>query len=148
MNRPPISERHTSAFRGVLADSTGPPASGSRNKNGGQVVVTAHGVAEPRVETESVASYPRKALRMDVRQEIEEYIKDNILFGDGEKVAEDVSFQESGILDSVGFLELITFVEARFGIQITDNELVPENFDTLRKVSRFVEQKLDAGAPA
>lgn len=85
---------------------------------------------------------------MDVRQAIEEYIKDNILFGDGEKMAEDVSFQESGILDSVGFLELITFVEARFGIQISDNELVPENFDTLRKVSRFVEQKLDAGTPA
>jgi acyl carrier protein len=67
---------------------------------------------------------------------------DNILFGDGEKLSEDASFQESGILDSTGFLELITFVEERFGIEITDRELVPENFDTLRKMSGFVDEKL------
>ncbi len=85
---------------------------------------------------------------MSVQQEIEKYIKENILFGDGERLAEDVSFQESGILDSMGFLELITFVEARFGIQIADRELVPGNFDTLRKTARFVEQKLSAGVPA
>ena len=85
---------------------------------------------------------------MNVQYEIEKYIKDNILFGDGERLADDVSFQESGILDSTGFLELITFVEARFGIQITDNELIPGNFDTLRKTSSFVEQKLSAGVSA
>ncbi len=151
MNRLVIPERRDSSdrsFRGVLADRAGPPASGRRNKTGERVVVTVHAAAERGGETEPVASNSRKALEMDARQEIEKYIKDNILFGDGEKMAEDVSFQESGILDSVGFLELITFVEARFGIQITDHELVPENFDTLRKVSRFVEQKVNAGVSA
>jgi len=85
---------------------------------------------------------------MNTQYEIGKYIKDNILFGDGEKLSEDVSFQESGILDSTGFLELITFVEERFGIKITDGELIPENFDTLRKMSGFVEQKLIARTPA
>jgi acyl carrier protein len=85
---------------------------------------------------------------MNAQYEISKYIKDNILFGDGEKLSEDVSFQESGILDSTGFLELITFVEERFGIRITDSELIPENFDTLRKMSSFVDQKLGVRTPA
>jgi acyl carrier protein len=83
---------------------------------------------------------------MKVQQEIRDYIKENILFGDGEKLDENVSFQESGILDSTGFLELITFVEQQFGVDIADDELVPENFDTLKKMSTFVEQKLAAKA--
>ena len=55
---------------------------------------------------------------MNIQQTIHDYIVDNILFGDGEKLTEEVSFQESGILDSTGFLELITFAETRFGIRI------------------------------
>ena len=81
---------------------------------------------------------------MNVRQVIESYIVDNILFGDGETLKEDVSFHKSGILDSTGFLELITFAEERFGIQIADHEVIPENFDTLMKVSGFVEHKISA----
>jgi acyl carrier protein len=85
---------------------------------------------------------------MSVQREIETYIIDNILFGDGERLETDVSFQESGILDSTGFLELITFVEERFAIAITDNELAPENFDTLRKIADFVEKKMSVRAVA
>jgi acyl carrier protein len=81
---------------------------------------------------------------MDVQQVIENYIVDNILFGDREKLEEGVSFQESGILDSMGLLAIITFVEQRFGIEIADSETISENFDTLRKMSRFVQQKLAA----
>ena len=76
-----------------------------------------------------------------VQQEIRNYIVDKILFDDGEMLDEDLSFQESGVLDSTGFLELITFIEERFGIEISDWELVPENFDTLRKVAGFVQSK-------
>jgi acyl carrier protein len=76
-----------------------------------------------------------------VQQEIRNYIVDKILFDDGEILDEDLSFQESGVLDSTGFLELITFIEERFGIEISDWELVPENFDTLRKVAGFVQSK-------
>ena len=78
---------------------------------------------------------------IDVQQEIHNYIVDKILFDDSERIGEDLSFQESGILDSTGFLELITFIEERFGIEISDWELIPENFDTLRKISSFVKNK-------
>ncbi len=83
---------------------------------------------------------------MSVEREIQNYITENIVFGDGDKLDENVSFQESGILDSTGFLELITFVEQQFAIDIADDELVPEHFDTLRKMSTFVEQKLASKA--
>ena len=62
---------------------------------------------------------------MNVRQVVESYIVDNILFGDGQRLKDDVSFHESGILDSLGFLELVTFAEKRFNIQIADQEVIP-----------------------
>lgn len=75
---------------------------------------------------------------MNVQQEVHNYIIDKILFDPSENIDEDLSFQESGILDSTGFLELITFIEEKFGIDISDQELIPENFDTLRKISIYV----------
>jgi len=84
---------------------------------------------------------------MNILQDIRNYIVDNILFGDGERLDEDTSFRESGILDSTGFLELITFAEEKFDIQVDDSEVVPENFDTVRKMSEYVERKLNAKTP-
>jgi len=78
---------------------------------------------------------------MNVQETIRSYIVDNILFGEDGRLTEDASFQRSGILDSTGFLGLITFAEEEFGIKIADDEVVPENFDTLRKISAFVERK-------
>jgi len=80
---------------------------------------------------------------MDIEQEIQRYIVDDILFGDGEKLQVDTSFQEHGIIDSVGFLGLITFIEGKYGIAIKDDELIPQNFDSLQKITRFVEWKLN-----
>ncbi|MGD8786257.1 MAG: acyl carrier protein [Phycisphaerales bacterium] len=80
---------------------------------------------------------------MQIQSEIRNYIIENILFGDGELLDVDTSFQEDGILDSLGFLEIITFVEGKFGIEIEDNEVVPENIGSLRRISSFVEKKLN-----
>ena|SRR2546421_10322791 len=48
---------------------------------------------------------------------------------------------ESGILDSMGVLELVEFVESKFEIKITDDELLPENFGSVQQISDFVESK-------
>jgi len=77
-----------------------------------------------------------------IKQQIHDYIKDNVLLGDGDIPDENTSFTESGILDSTGFLGLITFAETTFGIEISDEELDPENLDTLSKISGFIERKL------
>jgi len=51
------------------------------------------------------------------------------------------SFLAQGILDSTGVLELVTFVEDRFGISVQDDELVPANFDSLAALCAYVERK-------
>ena len=77
-----------------------------------------------------------------IRVMIRDYIVENILFGNGQMLEDDMSFQDGGVLDSTGMLEIITFVEERFGIEIDDSEVVPENPGTLQQISRFVGRKM------
>jgi acyl carrier protein len=84
-----------------------------------------------------------------IATEIREFIVSNFLFGQQQPLADDQSFLEGGIIDSTGLLELVSFVEQRYGISIADRELVPENLDSLRNVSQFVARKQAmAAAPA
>jgi acyl carrier protein len=77
--------------------------------------------------------------------EIRAFIVSNFLFGqEGDGFADNQSFLESGIIDSTGLLELVSFVEQRYGIAIGDRELVPENLDSLSNISQFVARKLEA----
>ncbi len=78
----------------------------------------------------------------DVKQQVREYVVENFLFGDTEVEFSDTdSFMEQGILDSTGILELILFLEETFDIKIEDDELIPENLDSLDNIARFVEKK-------
>ena len=75
--------------------------------------------------------------------EIKSFIVANFLFGDeGKGITDDQSFLESGVIDSTGLLELVSFIEQKYGITIGDRELVPENLDSLRNVSQLVARKL------
>ncbi len=86
----------------------------------------------------------------NVTAEIKDFIVANFLFGQGgDALQEDASFLDKGVIDSTGILELVSFIEGRYGITVDDRELVPENLDSLRSVSVFVARKLaDAGAGA
>lgn len=79
---------------------------------------------------------------MDVKQIIRDFIVENFLFGDDGQLRDETSFLESGIVDSTGILELVSFLEERFEIKIEDEELVPENLDSLSNVAIYVEKKL------
>jgi acyl carrier protein len=77
-------------------------------------------------------------------QELRTFIVDNFLFGvESGRYAfsDDDSFQERGIVDSTGILELVCHLQERYAITIDDDELVPENLDSIGKVSRFIERK-------
>ena len=79
--------------------------------------------------------------------EIRSFIVTNFLFGQApDTLNEDQSFLESGIIDSTGLLELVSFVEQRYGIAVGDSELLPENLDSLQNISRFVARKRDLAA--
>ncbi len=77
-------------------------------------------------------------------QELRTFIVDNFLFGDASgrfTFSNDDSFQERGIVDSTGILELVCHLQERYGVQIDDAELVPENLDSVSKVASFLERK-------
>ena len=74
---------------------------------------------------------------MNIKQQIREHIIEEMLLGVKTKLSENVSFQSSGIMDSMGLLSLIHFVENRFGIEIVDNELVP-----LPEDGKFVDSRV------
>ena len=79
---------------------------------------------------------------------VREFVVENFLFGDGEKLRDDTSFMEEGIIDSTGILELVFFLEETFGFSVEDDELVPENMDSLQNIARFVDRKINASSAA
>ena len=77
-----------------------------------------------------------------IKETIEKFIIQNFMFGDAnERIDPDTSFLESGIIDSTGILELIPFVDNTYSISFDENELVPENLDSLNNLERFILQK-------
>jgi acyl carrier protein len=58
-------------------------------------------------------------------------------------VGDDASLLEEGIVDSTGVLELVAHLEETYGIEVKDEEIVPENFDTVRSLCTYVQRKLD-----
>jgi acyl carrier protein len=83
---------------------------------------------------------------MDAIAVVKEFIVETFLFGDAEKLKENASLVRERIVDSTGMLELVAFLEERFDMVIDDEELVPENLDTLRDIERFLGRKLGAGS--
>jgi len=73
--------------------------------------------------------------------EIRQFIAGRFLFGDDRKLGDDDSLLEAGIIDSTGILELINHLEERYGIKVNDDELVPENLDTISGIAVFLAKK-------
>jgi len=80
---------------------------------------------------------------MSYLETVRNFVVDTFLFGDGANLKDDTSFLENGIIDSTGILELITFLEETYQISIHDNELIPENLDSLKKVEQFLSRKIN-----
>ncbi|MFO0679416.1 MAG: acyl carrier protein [Polyangiaceae bacterium] len=78
----------------------------------------------------------------DIQKDVVSFIVQNYLFGNADGAPQaDASFLESGLIDSTGILELIAHVETRYGIKVADEELVPENLDSVARISAFVAKK-------
>jgi len=79
---------------------------------------------------------------MTYQEAVRSFIVENFLFGDGKPLTEDTSFLEDGIVDSTGILELVAFLEDTYSITVEDDELIPENMDSLIKITQYLEKKL------
>ncbi|MFO1270900.1 MAG: acyl carrier protein [Rubrivivax sp.] len=78
----------------------------------------------------------------DLKAALRRYIEDNFIMGSGGRpLAGGDSFLEHHVLDSTGFLELIAHLEETYGIKVGDDEMVPENLDSLDAVAAFVGRK-------
>ncbi len=74
--------------------------------------------------------------RAELRQLVIDWLDDNYLFGDAEELitSDDLSFLDNGILDSLGFVQLILFLEDTLSIQIDRKAIKRENFDGMNKI--------------
>lgn len=83
---------------------------------------------------------------MPAHTQIRQFILENFLYtNDESKLRDSDSFLERGIVDSTGILELLMFVEDTFGFEVADEEVLPDNFDSVERLTRYVDQKKGNG---
>ena len=78
----------------------------------------------------------------DKVQPVRQFIVENFLFGRTEGLEDGQSFLDSGLIDSTGILQLVSFLETTYGLQINDDEMVPDNLDSIDKIAGFLHVKL------
>ena len=84
-----------------------------------------------------------------IESDVRQFVVDKFMFGEGaDKLSNDTSFLETGLIDSTGVLELVMFLEEKFGVKVADDEMLPENLDSLKAIGAFVSGKLAARSAA
>lgn len=79
---------------------------------------------------------------MNIESNIKEYILKNFLFtDDASALNNETSLLEAGIVDSTGILDIIFYMEQKFGIKVDDEEMIPENLESVRNIVGFVTRK-------
>ena len=79
-----------------------------------------------------------------IKQQIVDFITTNFLFDETDNgLGETDSLLETGVIDSTGVLELVAFIEETYGIKIEDEEIVPENLDSINNIAYYITSKLE-----
>jgi acyl carrier protein len=79
---------------------------------------------------------------MAIEERLRTFIQNNFLLGDKNRaIKKDESFLQSGIIDSTGVLELVNFIEETYKIKVEDEELVPENLDSIQNLIAYIQRK-------
>ena len=76
----------------------------------------------------------------ELKEKIRIFVMENFLFGSDWDLDDKTSFLEEGIIDSTGILELVAFIEGTFEITVKDEELIPENLDSIANVVRYIHE--------
>ena len=80
--------------------------------------------------------------RIDIERSVNHFITETFLLGDTDGMNTNTSLMETGIIDSTGVMELVLFVEKFFKIELANEDLIPENFDTVKGIGDLIERKL------
>ena len=79
---------------------------------------------------------------MELERELRTFVVDNFLFGQADETFSNAdSFLEKGLIDSMGILTLVEFVTDKYSIVVEDEEMVPENWDSVQRIASFVQKK-------
>ncbi len=78
---------------------------------------------------------------MEHTQRLRQFITTNFYVAEPAALKDDQSLLESGVVDSTGVLEIVQFLESDFGVKVEDTEIVPENVDTISRLSAFISRK-------
>ena len=78
---------------------------------------------------------------VDIGSEIHDFVVNNFLFGKADGLAYDDSLLGKGVIDSTGVLELVSFLQERFAIRMEDEEIVPDNLDSIQNLVNYVNRK-------
>lgn len=83
-----------------------------------------------------------------MKEKIRQFIVSQFLFGDSDGFDDDASLLEMGVVDSTGVLELVSHLEQTYGIKVADEELVPENLDSINSIERYLQRKQSQPTPS
>ncbi len=84
-------------------------------------------------------------MKHDISLAVRRFIGENFLFRDNtDTIGNDASLLDAGVIDSTGVLELVCFLETTFGIEVSDDEMLPENLDSIRAIAGYVDRKLES----
>jgi acyl carrier protein len=79
---------------------------------------------------------------LDIKSDVRKFIMDNFMMGrDGEELIDGDSLLDKGIIDSTGVLELVSYIEETFAFAVEDEELVPENLDSIVNIENYINKK-------
>jgi acyl carrier protein len=92
------------------------------------------------------ADSPERDMDNHLNAQIREFILEKFPLARKQRLKDTDALLETGILDSLGVLDLVNFIEQKFSVGMSDEELVPENFQTIERIAAFVAGKTNRGS--
>ena len=74
---------------------------------------------------------------MDTKQRVREFVTSNFFVQDAASLTDSASLLDLGVVDSTGVLEVMGFLESTFGVTVEDDEIVPDNLDSIERIAAF-----------
>ncbi len=81
-----------------------------------------------------------------MKDKVRKFIETNFYVPEGEALSDDASLIDRGVIDSTGVLELIGFLQDEYKIEVADDEMVPENLDSIARIEAYLTRKLAVAA--
>ena len=81
-----------------------------------------------------------------MKEKVRKFIETNFYVPEGEALTDEASLIDRGVIDSTGVLELIGFLQDEYKIEVADDEMVPENLDSIGRIEAYLKRKLAAAA--